>query len=244
MATTEERLAQLERQQQYQTQALAALLGDHYDDGAESAKSMLVALNEPKYKGLAVVEKENAPKGDGGGGGGDYPVTQVPSPNHYTGDLHAGGVWAICVHTMAGTLASCDGWFGNPASQVSSHYGAGLAGELHQYVALANGSWANGVLEGGNVWVPYFDSSDNPNHHAVTIETEDNGSGETAVSDAQYAAVLAACRLALEQWPAITTLTVHRAISPQSRPACAGDRWWDSGRVQDLATDLGLDLLV
>lgn len=245
MATDAERIAQLEVQQAYQSRALAALLSDKYDDGAESAKAMLVALNPDAYTDLAVVEKQNAPKADGGGGDGAYPVTWIPSPNHYSGDLHAGGVWAICVHSMAGTLESCDSWFANPASQVSSHYGVGLNGELHQYVSLENGSWANGILEPGNKWSPYFGSTENPNHHTCcTIETEDNGSGATAVSDAQYAATLAACRLALGRWPEITTVTVHRAISPVSRPSCAGSRWWSSGRIQDLAQDLGLDLLL
>lgn len=145
---------------------------------------------------------------------------------------------------MGGSLASCDSWFANPESQVSSHYGTGLHGEVHQYVSLENGSWANGILEAGNHWVPYFGSSDNPNHHSITVETEDRGSGSQEVTDAEYAATLQACRLGLERWPTITTLTTHRVISPSSRPACSGDRWWDSGRIQQLAAELGLDLLL
>lgn len=58
MASTEERLAQLERQQQLQTEALAQLLSDHYQDGPGSAKGLLVQLN-PAYESLEVVEKQS-----------------------------------------------------------------------------------------------------------------------------------------------------------------------------------------
>jgi len=169
-------------------------------------------------------------------------VVWIGSPNHYTGDLYA--IWALVIHTMGGTIESCDSWFKNPDSQVSSHYGTSLEGELHQYVSLDNGSWANGILEPGNEWVGYFGSSDNPNHHSITVETEDNGTGSTVVTDDEYAATLQACRLGLERWPGISTLTTHRVVSPSSRPYCAGDRWWSSGRLQQLARELGLDLLL
>jgi N-acetylmuramoyl-L-alanine amidase len=168
-------------------------------------------------------------------------VTWVGSPNHYTDDLH--DVVALVVHTMDGTLQSTDSWFGNPASQVSSHYGIGLDGRAHQYVDLADGAWANGTLQPGNHWAPKF-GSENPNHRSISIETEDNGSGATPVTDEQYAATLGVGRIALARWPSITTVTVHRAISPQSKPNCAGDRWWSSGRIQELAQDLGLGLLL
>jgi len=53
------RVAQLEQQQSLQTDTLAAILGNHYDDGPASAKGLLVVLNEQKFKSLVVVEKEN-----------------------------------------------------------------------------------------------------------------------------------------------------------------------------------------
>lgn len=168
-------------------------------------------------------------------------MTWVGSPNHYYGDLH--DVVALVVHTMGGTLKGTDGWFNDPASQVSSHYGTGLAGQAHQYVDLANGAWANGVLEPGNKWAARF-GSENPNHRSVSIETEDNGSGTQVVTDEEYAATLGVGRIALARWPSIEVVTTHRAISPQSRPECAGDRWWSSGRIQELAQDLGLGLLL
>jgi len=63
MATNEERIAQLEKQQGLQTEALAQILSDHYQDGPNSAKGLLVQLNDQKYKDLPVVEKVDAPLG-------------------------------------------------------------------------------------------------------------------------------------------------------------------------------------
>jgi len=142
---------------------------------------------------------------------------------------------------MGGTLEGCDSWFQNSASQVSSHYGVGLAGELHQYVKLEDRAWMNGILESGNKWPG--PPGVNPNSLSVGIETEDNGSGATEVSQACYESVVDACLIALTLYPDIQYLMDHQVISPQSRPVCAGNRW-RSGRIQDLADELGLELIL
>jgi N-acetyl-anhydromuramyl-L-alanine amidase AmpD len=167
----------------------------------------------------------------------------VGSPNHYSGDLH--DVVALVVHTMVGSLNATDGWFQRPASQVSSHYGTGLDGRLHQYVDIRrDGSWANGVLEAGNKWSPRF-GHENPNHRSITVETEDNRDpARVAVSQGEYEATLAAGQLAIAQWPSIEVVTSHHVISPRSKPICAGDRWVASGRLRQLAAELGRELLV
>ena len=147
-------------------------------------------------------------------------------------------VIALVIHTMAGSLSSCDNWFQNPAAQVSSQYGVGLAGEAHQYVALGDTAWANGILEPGNTWpgVPY-----NVNAQTVSIETEDKGSGATPVTDAMYEATLALGQLACRTFPTIVWLLGHHCISPSSRVNCCGARWKDSGRFNNLAVALGLE---
>lgn len=144
---------------------------------------------------------------------------------------------------MAGSLGSCDNWFANTASQVSSHYGVGLAGEAHQYVSLDNTSWANGRLEPGNIWAARF-GGDNPNDETITIETEDKGLGTQPVTDAQYATVLALCRRAIAAGNPGMVLSGHCAISPSSRPGCPGARWVASGRMRQLADDLGVELFL
>lgn len=144
---------------------------------------------------------------------------------------------------MAGTLSSCDSWFSTPASEVSAHYGIGLLGEVHQYVDLKDGAWANGILERGNRWPG--PSGVNPNYLSVSLETEDLGRADQPVTDAQYDAVLRVCRdVVLPRYPSIRYLVSHSAISPQSRPQCCGDRWLLSGRFAALADALHLSPVV
>ena len=64
------------------------------------------------------------------------------SPNHYTG-RQGYGVTHITLHIMVGYLAGTDSTFANPSSQSSAHYGVGMAGEIHQYVAETDGSYSD-----------------------------------------------------------------------------------------------------
>jgi hypothetical protein len=236
-----QQLTQLQAQQAAITAGLQALDEARWlaaDFGANSLEAILYGLN-PTWQGQISAREPlyNWPE--------PPPVPEpnvvwIGSPNHYSG-RNGWPVVAIVIHTMAGTLESCDSWFNNPSSQVSSHYGIGLAGEQHQYVALANGSWANGIIEPGSEWPAIVGNSTNPNYQTVTVETEDNGSGNTPVTDEQYASTLAVCRLARQTYPSITYLMGHNVISPSSRSQCCGDRWWDSGRFAQLAADLGLE---
>jgi N-acetyl-anhydromuramyl-L-alanine amidase AmpD len=208
------------------------------DFGAESLEAILYGLNPSWVNEVHPAEPlYNLPSPPPGPAAD---VEWIGSPNHYNGRFGY-AVVAIVIHTMAGTLESCDSWFQNPASQVSSHYGIGLDGEQHQYVRLVDGSWANGILEPGNQWSALVGNAANPNYQTVSVETEDNGSGATPVSDAQWAGTFAVCRLALEVYPSIRYLMDHSVISPQSRPQCAGDRWRASGRFSQLAQALGLE---
>lgn len=161
------------------------------------------------------------------------------SPNFNHG-RPAGAPIALFIHTMGGSLAGCDAWFSQSRSQVSAHYGAGLEGELHQYVRLEDVAWANGVLEVGNTWPG--PAGVNPNALSVSIETEDRGLGHMPVTQGQYLATLQAGELALTRYPSIEYLMPHTVVSPRSRPSCCGDRWIESGRLAQLATELGLEL--
>ena len=77
---------------------------------------------------------------------------------------------AIVNHIMAGTLAGTDSWFANPASKVSSHFGVGKSGEIHQYVDLKNPAWANGGVN--NTTWPLLIPGVNPNYYTVSVEHE------------------------------------------------------------------------
>lgn len=241
MPTVEQRVGQLQEQQGCLTRALACMGDGRWtcaQAGADSVEGWLLALN-PTWEGALASKAPLYTLPD--------PPVEIPadvqwigSPNHYNG-RGGWGVSAIVIHTMAGTLESCDSWFRNPASQVSSHYGIGLAGEIHQYVNLWDGSWANGVLEPGNQWQFLVGNTSNPNYQTITVETEDNGSGATPVTEEQYQGTLAACRLAMQAYPQVVYLFGHRIISPNSRPSCCGNRWWDSGQFQRLANALDLE---
>jgi len=236
-----QQLAQLEEQQAAISAGLHAMLEGRWlagDFGASSLEAILYGLN-PHWTGqisprepLYVLPKPPLPP--------EPKIEWIGSPNHYYG-RYGYAVCAIVIHTMAGTLESCDSWFNNPDSNVSAHYGIGLAGEQHQYVKLVDGAWANGILESGNTWTEIVGNSANPNYQSVSIETEDNGSGATPVTDAQYQGTLAVCRVALQTYPSIRYLMGHNVVSPQSRTHCCGDRWWDSGRFQQLADALELE---
>jgi N-acetyl-anhydromuramyl-L-alanine amidase AmpD len=236
-----QQVTQLQAQQAAISAGLQAVLEARWlaaDFGANSLEAILYGLN-PNWQGQISAREPlyNLPEPPPGP---EPNVVWIGSPNHYTG--RAGWpVVALVIHTMAGTLEGCDSWFQNPASQVSSHYGIGLGGEQHQYVKLSDGSWANGILEPGNDWTGIVGNSANPNYQTVTVETEDNGSGATAVTDEQYNGTLAVCRLALQTYPSIKYLMGHDVISPSSRSQCCGHRWWDSGRFAQLADALGLE---
>jgi N-acetylmuramoyl-L-alanine amidase len=167
-------------------------------------------------------------------------ITWIGSPHHFNGRQGHQPI-ALVLHTMGGTLAGCDSWFRNPSSQVSAHYGIGLDGEIHQYVKLEDGAWANGVLESGNHWPG--PAGVNPNLLTVSIETEDKGRAAQEVNLAQYAATLAVGRLVVRQCPSIRYLLSHTVISPKSRPSCCGPRWTQSGKFAQLAADLGLEAM-
>lgn len=76
----------------------------------------------------------------------------------------------IVIHVMAGSLAGTDSWFSNPASQVSTHYGIGLNGEVHQYVLEEDVAWGNGRVS--NPTYSLYKPNINPNLYTISIEHE------------------------------------------------------------------------
>lgn len=176
----------------------------------------------------------------------------TPAPAPLLHRYESGNFWpgrpygppiAIVLHTEAGTEASTEAWFTNDSAQVSAHFGVGLDGRDDQFVQLGDTAWANGIREPGNAWDAHGLPDVNPNYLTVSIETEDRGNNAEPVTDAQYAAALADCRLALRTYPQIKWLLRHADISPSSRAHCPGDRWIASGRFAQLARDLGLTTL-
>ncbi|MBC2722046.1 N-acetylmuramoyl-L-alanine amidase [Desulfosporosinus sp.] len=134
---------------------------------------------------------------------------------------------AIVNHIMEGTLAGTDSWFANSASKVSSHFGVGKNGEIHQYVDLKNHAWANGSVNKPN-W-PLLIPEVNPNYYTVSIEHE--GKSGEVMPEAQYKATLA-----LHRWLVGTlgipvtkdTIIGHHRIDSINKSRCPGTEFpWD-----------------
>ncbi len=77
----------------------------------------------------------------------------------------------VVIHIMAGSLAGTVAWFKNPASQVSSHYGVGLNGEVVQFVKEEDTAWANGRVNNPTSKI-VKEKGGNPNNYSISIEHE------------------------------------------------------------------------
>ncbi len=232
MPSLEARIGLLREQQAAITQALVAMDEGRWV-GEDSVEAWLLALN-PTFEGQL---RARPPLYDGKV---DIPPPQnlkwIRSPNYWQG--HGGyAPIAIVLHRMAGTLEGTDAWFSRTDSQVSAHFGIGLNGEQHQYVELRHSAWGNGIKEEGNSWPG---AAGSPNYQTISIETEDNGSGSTPVTEEQYQATLEVANYVKQQYPTIRWLLRHTDISPHSRPDCCGARWIESGRFHALAERLNL----
>ena len=141
---------------------------------------------------------------------------------------------AIVNHIMDGTLVGTDSWFANPASKVSSHFGVGKNGAIHQYVELQNAAWGNGSVNQPN-W-PLLIPGVNPNYYTVSIEHE--GQSGDIMLEAQYLATLALHRWLIETLGIPVnrdTIIGHYRIDSVNRANCPGTGFpWDR-----LFNDLG-----
>lgn len=133
---------------------------------------------------------------------------------------------AIVNHIMSGSLTGTDSWFANPASKVSSHFGVGKNGEIHQYVDLKNPAWANGGVNKPD-WSLY--SGLNPNNYTVSIEHE--GESGDVMPEAQYQATLALHRWLIGELGIPVTMDNiigHYRIDPVNKANCPGSGFpWD-----------------
>jgi len=121
-----------------------------------------------------------------------YTIEWKGSP-HFTSDVRppSGPIDPpplIVLHTMAGSLSGTLAHFQNPQTEVSSHYGVGRKGEIHQYVKEKDGAWTNGrILKPTSKQI--IQRSGNPNRYTITIEFEGKDRGG-AIDPPQYQAGL------------------------------------------------------
>lgn len=202
-------------------------------DDWQEAKTKVNALNPDKFRFNG---------GGGPSGPGAPPYSFVGSPNFWPNEVPVGKGLAYVIHTSVSAMESLDATFASTASQVSATAGIGLDGPIHQYVSVYDAAWANGILESGNRW-PLTDGW-NPNQRSISVETVDNGDPvNTPVTDEQYASVVWFYRnIVKPAHPEMRWLMGHHSISPLSR-SCPAQRWYDSGRMLQLASDTGLELI-
>lgn len=138
------------------------------------------------------------------------------------------------------TLESCAGWFANPRSEVSAHFGVGKDGRVWQFVDLQNTAWANGILEQPDLTLPWLAEcvakKINPNRRTISIEHE--GDSYDTMPEVQYQATLALHRylVAATGIPADRQHIVgHYQITARQRANCPGPGFPWTRLMSDLA---------
>jgi len=129
---------------------------------------------------------------------------------------------AVVVHIAEGTLAWTDGWFLDPASKVSAHYGIGNLGEVHQYVGEADTAWHAGRRYKAS-W--RLIRPQNPNLYTLGIEHE--GYADSVWSEAMVDASVRLTSGMCNRWhiaPDRNHIVAHREI--YARKTCPGT-WID-----------------
>lgn len=146
-------------------------------------------------------------------------IKWVPSPNHSSEKGYK--FIAIVNHIMSGSLSGTDSWFQNPISGVSSHFGIGKNGEVHQYVDLKCPSWANGGVYNPN-W-SLLKEGVNPNYYTISIEYE--GYSGDQFTEAQYQSALSLHKWLIEYLGIEVnndTIIGHYRIDSVNKSRCPG----------------------
>lgn len=76
----------------------------------------------------------------------------------------------VIIHIMEGTLAGTDGWFRNPRSQVSAHFGVGRKGEVIQWVGTGNRAWHAADANSYAIGIECEGEVENPAEDSLTSE--------------------------------------------------------------------------
>lgn len=84
----------------------------------------------------------------------------------------------IVVHVMDGTLHGTDGWFRNPESGVSAHYGVGRDGRVLRWVDEGDVAFHAGKKVRPTAELVLERATENPNNYSVGIECEGRAKDE------------------------------------------------------------------
>lgn len=148
-------------------------------------------------------------------------IIQKPSPNF--GERNGFKPEIIVLHIMAGSLTGTDSWFATSESQVSSHYGIGFTGEIHQYVPEEKKAWTQG-LKIPPINKPLFKlykQGVNPNDYCIGIEHE--GEDLSIVKEAEINASVELIKDIAKRWNIPIDrdhIIGHYEVDPIRKPNC------------------------
>lgn len=170
-------------------------------------------------------------------------IQSVLSPNCFNGRDGYKPSWVILHGTAGGSSAlNIANFFSDPASQVSSNYVVGLAGEIIRCVDESDGAWGNGPISGppgvggdGIHHDSWWDTAaPNPNYVTISIEHvklhDDNSDTLTPAQQASsFALILDICKrngIPMRAADASGGITGHFSMDPVSRSRCPGTYPW------------------
>lgn len=115
---------------------------------------------------------------------GPINITHHPSPNRSGGMAVPSGVNGVVMHTMVGDLPGADGWFLNPSSEVSAHFGISQTGQVIQWVPVNGGvAWAE--CSGNGNWYS-IEHADHANPHNPITEAQMTASAQVVECLSRY----------------------------------------------------------
>jgi N-acetyl-anhydromuramyl-L-alanine amidase AmpD len=161
-----------------------------------------------------------------------FEIVWKGSPNFWAGRNNLTPV-AIVDHIMQGTLDATTGWFNNPNSEASTHFGVGKDGRIFQFVRVENTSWGNGTINKPDLNIPWLadaiNRKINPNRLTVSIEHE--GKTGEPFSETMYQATLFLHTQLIKQLGIPVNrqhIVGHYQLDLVNRPFCPGTGFpWD-----------------
>lgn len=153
---------------------------------------------------------------------------------------------AIVDHIMQSSIESADGWFKNPKSEVSAHFGVAKDGRIWQWVAVTNSAWANGPINNPDKSIQWIVDADkhNINPNRLTISIEHEGKTGELFTQKQYDATLwLHQKLIKENNIALDGKHIigHFQLDSVTRPNCPGKGFPWEQLLMDLQNTVGRD---
>jgi N-acetyl-anhydromuramyl-L-alanine amidase AmpD len=158
----------------------------------------------------------------------DFTIEWRPahSENHFQGRNGQRPI-AIVDHIMEGSLSATTGWFANPASGASTHFGIGKQGQIFQYVRVENGAYGNGPINKPDLSIPWIAQcvAQKINPNFVTISIEHEGRTGEGFTEQMYQATLWLHRYLIQNFNIPNNrqnMVGHFQLDNVNRPFCPG----------------------